>query len=148
MQELDIYRNKETILMLEKDKNFIFFEIFAILFILVIFGLIFLYKYPKYIKLNGVVKSENIIFVLKEEELNLLLNHTVLVNEEEYKVEVIKIDEPVYDENLIFYYNVTTKINLDHNLLKDNNVIELSVNLGKTTLYKQIVEGIKGGKNE
>ena len=73
-----------------------------------------------------------------------LCNNKIILDDKLYSVEIISIEEPVYDNNMNLYYSVNTKINLGNKYLVDNNVVDLHIYLGKTTLAKEIFRRIKG----
>ena len=144
MQNIDIFGNKETVIIEEKSKVFLIFELVVILFLISLTYFIFFYKYSKLVEIKGMVKNKNIIFVLEESNMQKLYNNKVMIDKKMYSVDIISIDEPVYDNNMNLYYSVNTRIKLDNKYLVDNNVVDLHIYLGKTTLAKEIFRSIKG----
>ena len=144
MQNIDIFGSKEAVIIEEKSKVFLIFEFVVILFLISLTYLIFFYKYSKLVEIKGMVKNKNIIFLLEEINMQKLYNNKVMIDKKMYSVDIISIDEPVYDNNMNLYYSVNTKINLGNKYLVDNNVVDLHIYLGKTTLAKEIFRSIKG----
>lgn len=144
MQNIDIFGSKEAVIIEEKSKVFLIFELVVILFLISLTYLIFFYKYSKLVEIKGMVKNKNIIFVLEESNMQKLYNNKVMMDKKMYSVDIISIDEPVYDNNMNLYYSVNTRIKLDNKYLVDNNVVDLHIYLGKTTLAKEIFRSIKG----
>ena len=144
MQNIDIFGSKEAVIIEEKSKVFLIFELVVILFLISLTYFIFFYKYSKLVEIKGMVKNKNIIFVLEESNMQKLYNNKVMIDKKMYSVDIISIDEPVYDNNMNLYYSVNTRIKLDNKYLVDNNVVDLHIYLGKTTLAKEIFRSIKG----
>lgn len=144
MQNIDIFGSKEAVIIEEKSKVFLIFELVVILFLISLTYFIFFYKYSKLVEIKGMVKNKNIIFVLEESNMQKLYNNKVMMDKKMYSVDIISIDEPVYDNNMNLYYSVNTRIKLDNKYLVDNNVVDLHIYLGKTTLAKEIFRSIKG----
>lgn len=144
MQNIDIFGSKEAVIIEEKSKVFLIFELVVILFLISLTYFIFFYKYSKLVEIKGMIKGENIIFVLEESNMQKLYNNKVMIDKKMYSVDIISIDEPVYDNNMNLYYSVNTRIKLDNKYLVDNNVVDLHIYLGKTTLAKEIFRSIKG----
>ena len=144
MQNIDVFGSKEAVIIEEKSKVFLIFELVVILFLISLTYFIFFYKYSKLVEIKGMVKNKNIIFVLEESNMQKLYNNKVMIDKKMYSVDIISIDEPVYDNNMNLYYSVNTRIKLDNKYLVDNNVVDLHIYLGKTTLAKEIFRSIKG----
>ena len=144
MQNIDVFGSKEAVIIEEKSKVFLIFELVVILFLISLTYFIFFYKYSKLVEIKGMVKNKNIIFVLEESNMQKLYNNKVMMDKKMYSVDIISIDEPVYDNNMNLYYSVNTRIKLDNKYLVDNNVVDLHIYLGKTTLAKEIFRSIKG----
>lgn len=144
MQNIDVFGSKEAVIIEEKSKVFLIFELVVVLFLISLTYFIFFYKYSKLVEIKGMIKGENIIFVLEESNMQKLCNNKIILDDKLYSVEIISIEEPVYDNNMNLYYSVNTKINLSNKYLVNNNVVDLHIYLGKTTLAKEIFRRIKG----
>lgn len=89
MQNIDIFGSKETVIIEEKSKVFLIFELVVILFLISLTYFIFFYKYSKLIEIKGMVKNKNIIFVLKESNMQKLYNNKVMIDKKMYSVDII-----------------------------------------------------------
>ena len=56
MQNIDIFGNKETVIIEQKSKVFLIFELVVILFLISLTYFIFFYKYYKLVEIKGMVK--------------------------------------------------------------------------------------------
>ena len=56
MQNIDIFGSKETVIIEEKSKVFLIFELVVILFLISLTYFIFFYKYFKLVEIKGMVK--------------------------------------------------------------------------------------------
>jgi hypothetical protein len=91
------------------------------------------------------VKDNKINLTVSENNLKLLNNNEILVNGLKYKVNFDSISAAIYDSNYNPYYEVSLYIPLNDGSLIENNVLDISILLGKTTLYTQLKERIKEG---
>ena len=56
MQNIDIFGSKETVIIEEKSKVFLIFELVVILFLISLTYFILYYKYSKLVEIKGMVK--------------------------------------------------------------------------------------------
>jgi len=145
MQSIDIYNNSEIILQRKESLIYKVFILIVLLFFVVILLLMTLYKYDKTSKVKGIVKDNKINLTVSESNLKLLSNSDILVNENKYKVNINSISEAIYDSNYNAYYELSLNIALDEDILIQNNILDINILLGKTTLYEQVKERIKEG---
>lgn len=144
MSNIDIYNSSAIII---ERKESLLYRIF-IISLLLIFTLLFLlstlYKYDKNYKLKALIQNGNLNLTVNEKELKLLNdNNQVLVDELVYKVGISSISEAIYDSNYNAYYKVA--VTIGNKKFVENNIVDLYVELGKTTLYKEIYKRIKEG---
>lgn len=148
MQSIDIYNNSEIILQRKESIIYKVFILIVLLFLVVILLLMTLYKYDKNSKVKGIVKDNKVNLTVSENNLKLLSNSDVLVNEKKYKVNIDSISDVIYDSNYNAYYEISLYIALNDGILIENNVLDINILLGKTTLYEQIKERIKEGMHQ
>lgn len=145
MSSIDIYSNSEIILQRKESKIYKVFILIMLLFLVVMLLLVTLYRYDNTSKVKGIVKDNKINLTVSEKYLKLLNNSDILVNEKRYKVNIDSVSEAIYDSNYNAYYNVSLNIALNNSVLVENNILDINILLGKTTLYKQVKERIKEG---
>lgn len=144
MLDIDLYNNGEILI---NSKKSIIYNIFIVLVIIVLVStllLSILYKYNKTTKIKGVVKDAKINLLLDEENYKDITTKEILINGGTYKVDNTIINEITYDNNYNVYYNVVAQIDLDSKYLIDNNILDVEIVIGKTTLYKEIIKRIRG----
>jgi hypothetical protein len=120
----------------------------VLLFLIVLLSLITLYKYDKISNLKGIVKDNKINLTVSENDLKSLNSREILVNEKKYKVSIYSISEAIYDSNYNAYYEITMNIALNNHVLVENNILDINILCGKTTLYEQVKERIKEGMHQ
>lgn len=145
MQSIDMYNNSEIILQKKESKLYKIFIIVVLVFLTGAILLMTLYKYDKISKVKAVVKNSKINLTVTEDNLKLLSNNNVLVNDKEYKVVIESISDVIYDSNYNTYYEISLYIDLEGSVLVENNVLDINILLGKTTLYQSLKERIKEG---
>lgn len=145
MQNIDIYNNSEIVLQRKESKVYKIFILIVLLSLVMFLLLMTLYKYDKISELKGIVKDNKIKLTVSENTLKSLNIEEILVNERKYKVSIDSISEAIYDSNYNIYYEVTLKMVLNNYLLVENNILDINILYGKTTLYDQIKERIKEG---
>jgi|GEM_PF-2805067 len=145
MSSIDMYNNSEIILQKKESLIYKIFILIVLLFLAIIIFFMTSYKYDKISKLKGIVKDNKINLTVSENNLKLLNNSEILVNGLEYKVNLDSISAAIYDSNYNAYYEVSLYIPLNDGSLIENNVLDISILLGKTTLYTQLKERIKEG---
>lgn len=145
MQSIDIYNNSEIVLQRKESKVYKIFILIVLLSLVMFLLLMTLYKYDKISELKGIVKDNKIKLTVSENTLKSLNIEEILVNERKYKVSIDSISEAIYDSNYNIYYEVTLKMVLNNYLLVENNILDINILYGKTTLYDQIKERIKEG---
>lgn len=145
MSSIDIYNNSEIILRKKESLIYKIFILIVLLFLAIVILFMTLYKYDKISKVKGIVKSNKINLTVSENNLKLLNNSEILVNGSKYKVNLDSISAAIYDSNYNAYYEVSLYIPLNDGGLIENNVLDINILLGKTTLYTQLKERIKEG---
>lgn len=146
MRNIDIYNNSEVILQRKESKIYKLFIIIVLIFVLLAIVLVTSYKYDRTLKLKSLVKDNKINITVSEDNLKLLSNKPILINKIEYQVNIESISEVIYDSNYNKYYQVV--LNLDNYKLVENDIIDIFIVLGKTTLYNMIKEKIRDGMQQ
>ncbi len=145
MHGIDLYNNSEIILQRKESIIYKVFILIVILFLLIFLLLIALYRYDRISKIKGLVKNNKISLTISENNLKLLNSNDILVNEKRYKVNIESISDAIYDSNYNAYYDVILNIDFNDDILIENNILDINILLGKTTLYQQIKEEIEEG---
>jgi hypothetical protein len=148
VQSIDIYNSSEIILQRKESKIYKIFILIVLLFLVVLLLLITLYKYDKISKLKGIVKDNKINLTVSENDLKSLNGRDIIVNEKKYKVSIYSISEAIYDSNYNAYYEITMNIALNNHVLVENNILDINILYGKTTLYEQVKKRIKEGMHQ
>ena len=149
MEVIDIFDNSPLIL--EKKRPLYIVSYLTIILIVILFIILIgsLYEYNPYKSYLGkVIISENDFYIniLMEDRDVLFLNKDIFINNKSYKSKIISISDIAYiGENLKKYYEVRIKSNIDDNLIIQNNIIEISMKLPKTTLLKELIKNIRKG---
>ena len=115
-----------------------------IMFVTICFLFIYFYEYPKTIYYEGLVierDGDNYIRLLSNETTQFINDYMdLIIDDKFYTYEVASI-EKININNRIYYY-------IDLAILEDlilNANIKLNIYLGKTTVFKEIVENLKKG---
>lgn len=150
MQTIDIFNNSAIILKRKRPSYIFVYVLIMMVCICIFISLSVLYNYHRYLNYLGRVvinDDEYVIKILiKEDEIPFLKGHTLTINNQEEKYEIINIsDEYRVDEKYRKYYEVTIKSKIDDKLIINNNIINLYIKLPKTTLFKEVKKKIKKG---
>lgn len=147
--KVDAFNNYEIVL--NKHHNKIYIYVIIMLFwLLLILGMSAFYSYHPYLNVNSQVllKNENTYLkaYIKEEDASKINDRKIFINGQSYRYKSISIgDEFVLDEKYQKYYEVLFEIELDTKYKINNNIINLNIQLPKTTIFKRIINKIKKG---
>jgi len=147
MNNIDIFYNSEII---KRRKSFKIKYYIISMFFLLIGLLVFIscFKYNPYVNLNAIVVKENNSYYLKTlvklEQINDINQKYIIISNKKYKYKVKNISQNyILDEKYNRYYEVLLESNIDSKLVIGNNIINVSIEMPKTTLLKQIIKRIK-----
>lgn len=144
MLESDLYNNSYILINSKKSNIYnIFISIFIVALLLFIL-ISLLYKYDNKVRMKAFVQNNEINLMLDENNYKNITKKDILINNDIYKVDNIIIKEITYDNNYNVYYNVIAQMDLDNEYLIENNILDIDIVLGKTTLYKEILKRIRG----
>lgn len=139
MDEIEVF----NILNKSPSKNIKIFILLLIAMFLLIIPICF-YPYSKYIKTKAVVK-----YLDSDYKVILYLKDISKINQYEFYIENIKKDFSVLSISEDYYliegdnfYEVILSLDLDDFYKLNNNVLELKIKLGKTTIIERIKEVI------
>ena len=147
MNDIDIFYNGEIIQRRKSFKiKYYIISITSLLIGLLIF--ISCFKYNPYINLNAMIIKENNTYYLKilvnPEQINDINQKHIIISNKKYKYKVKNISEDyILDEKYNRYYEVLLESNIDSKLIIDNNIINISIEMPKTTFLNQIIKRIK-----
>jgi len=149
MDNIDIFYNSEIIL---KRKSFKiqYYIIFMSISIIIISLFLCFYKYQPYMYLQATVVKEDNSYYLKtyilEEKITDINSTYAIINGKRKKYEVKNISEHfILDEKNNKYYEIIISSEIDSKLIIDNNIVDINIELSKTTFVKKIIEKIKKG---
>ena len=118
MHDIDIYDNSLAVLTRKEEKIYIKFIISFIIGLL-ISGVLLFIKYPKIYYFEGIASDNDIVLILRKDELKYLKGDTIVIDDKKINYNVKSIVEL---ENLdIKYYSVRIYTNEEY---VDNNVID------------------------
>ena len=147
MNDIDIFYNSEII---QRRKTFKIKYYIISMTSLLIGLLIFIscFKYNPYINLNAMIIKENNTYYLKTlvnpEQINDINQKHIIISNKKYKYKVKNISEDyILDEKYNRYYEVLLESDIDSKLIIDNNIINISIEMPKTTFLNQIIKRIK-----
>lgn len=143
MDDINIYDNRLAIIRTKEEKIYVKFIIFFIIFSLLLIICLFI-KYPKIYYFEGIANDNDIVLLLSKDELKYLKGNTITIDNEEYKYYVRSILELDNEIDYIKYYSVRIYTNDDY---IDNDVIDFTINDGKTNIFNSIVKKIWKGFN-
>lgn len=144
MDDINIYYNSSIILDRKIPSKIVSWV--TILIGLLIFILLFgnFIGYKKYQKVVGIVKNNTIIVLIEPNMINKI-QRTLIINNKEYNFEINSISEDYTILDNKNYYEMILDIDLDNKYKINNNILELNIELGKTTLIKEIIIFLKKG---
>lgn len=119
-------------------------------FITILFIFLCCYQYHSYNNLKVKILKDGNDYYLKalilEENINNINNTYLIINNKKYKYKVKSISEDyLLDEKYNKYYEVLIESKIDSNLIINNNIIDASIEMPKTTFLKKQIEKIKKG---
>ena len=139
MHDIDIYDNSLAVLTRKEEKIYIKFIISFIIGLL-ISGVLLFIKYPKIYYFEGIASDNDIVLILRKDELKYLKGDTIVIDDKKINYNVKSIVEL---ENLdIKYYSVRIYTNEEY---VDNNVIDFKIQDGKTTILKSVIQKLWKG---
>lgn len=139
MHDIDIYDNSLAVLTRKEEKIYIKFIISFIIGLLILGVLLFI-KYPKIYYFEGIASDNDIVLILRKDELKYLKGDTIVIDDKKINYNVKSIVEL---ENLdIKYYSVRIYTNEEY---VDNNVIDFKIQDGKTTILKSVIQKLWKG---
>lgn len=144
MDDINIYYNSSIIVDRKIPSKIVSWV--TILIGLLIFILLFgnFVEYKKYQKVVGIVKNNAIIVLIEPNMINKM-QRTLIINNKEYNFEINSISEDYTILDNKNYYEMILDIDLDNKYKINNNILELNIELGKTTLIKEIIIFLKKG---
>lgn len=144
MDDINIYYNSSIIVDRKIPSKIVSWV--TILIGLLIFILLFgnFVEYKKYQKIVGIVKNNTIIVLIEPNMINKM-QRTLIINNKEYNFEINSISEDYTILDNKNYYEMILDIDLDNKYKINNNILELNIELGKTTLIKEIIIFLKKG---
>ena len=139
MHDIDIYDNSLAVLTRKEEKIYIKFIISFIIGLLILGVLLFI-KYPKIYYFEGIASDNDIVLILRKDELKYLKGDTIVIDDKKINYNIKSIVEL---ENLdIKYYSVRIYTNEEY---VDNNVIDFKIQDGKTTILKSVIQKLWKG---
>ena len=139
MHDIDIYDNSLAVLTRKEEKIYIKFIISFIIGLLILGVLLFI-KYPRIYYFEGIASDNDIVLILRKDELKYLKGDTIVIDDKEINYNIKSIVEL---ENLdIKYYSVRIYTNEEY---VDNNVIDFKIQDGKTTILKSVIQKLWKG---
>ncbi len=139
MHDIDIYDNSLAVLTRKEEKIYIKFIISFIIGLL-ISGVLLFIKYPKIYYFEGIASDNDIVLILRKDELKYLKGDTIVIDDKKVNYNIKSIVEL---ENLdIKYYSVRIYTNEEY---VDNNVIDFKIQDGKTTILKSVIQKLWKG---
>lgn len=109
------------------------------------------YEYNIYNSYFGYIKKIDdsfytIIYVPKD-KINELSENILLVDDLKYDFEIFSISDEYFVNDNEICYEVKLKINLKEKYLIENNIINVMLKNGKTTIYQELKKGLKKWKS-
>ncbi len=149
---IDIFNNSAVIYLRKSSSKIVSWISILLIGSLLFSWILLFYNYETYnVYYAKVVKNdeENYISMSVDETFIELQNRNFLeINSEEYKCHLMSMSDNYYLLNEHKYWQTTFECELPEQLNINENVIEVKVDKGKTTLFKQIINKIrKGMKN-
>lgn len=144
MNDIDIYNNSSVIMLKKVPVKIISW--ITILLVFLIFILVFgiLFTYNKYEKCIGIVRGNNIVLELSPDKINKIKDGLYIDNKKyDFEIKEISNDYIIIDNKN--YYEIVLNINLEDKYKIDNNILEIYIELEKTTLLKEIFNFLKKG---
>ena len=139
MHDIDIYDNSLAVLTRKEEKIYLNFIISFITGLLILGVLLFI-KYPKVYYFEGIASDNDIVLILRKDELKYLKGDTIVIDDKKVNYNIKSIVEL---ENLdIKYYSVRIYTNEEY---IDNNVIDFKIQDGKTTILKSVIQKLWKG---
>ena len=125
MNDIDIYNNSSVIMLKKVPVKIISWITILLVFLIfiLVFGIFFTYN--KYEKCIGIVRGNNIVLELSPDKINKIKDRIIIDNKN--------------------YYEIVLNINLEDKYKIDNNILEIYIELEKTTLLKEIFNFLKKG---
>lgn len=144
MNDIDIYNNSSVIMLKKVPVKIISW--IAILLVFLIFILVFgtFFTYNKYEKCIGMVRENNIVLELSPDKINKIKDRLYIDNKK-YNFEIKEISKDYIIIDNKNYYEIVLNINLEDKYKIDNNILEIYIELEKTTLLKEIFNFLKKG---
>ena len=144
MDNIDIYNNSSIILSRKVPKKIISWisVLISITLFIIIFGTFV--KFMKYEKTIGIVNKNTLTVLLTKDKLNEIKNKLIIKNKEyEFSINSISKDYIISDNKN--YYEVILDLELDDEYKINNNILDISIELGKKTLLKETLNFFKKG---
>ncbi len=144
MDNIDIYNNSSVILSRKVPKKIISWVtiLCSFLIFIIIFGTFI--KFSKYENTIGIVNGNTLTVLLEPNKLNNIKNKLFIKNKQyEFKVKSISKDYVI--SNNKNYYELILDLDLDEEYKINNNILEISIELEKTTLLKEALKFFKKG---
>lgn len=139
MHDIDIYDNSLAVLIRKEEKIYIKFIISFVIGLFIMCILLFI-KYPRIYYFEGIASNNDIVLILKKDELKYLKGDTIIIDDRPINYNIKSIVEL---ENLdINYYSVRIYTNEEY---IDNNVIDFKIKDGETTILKSVVKKLWKG---
>ena len=141
MEEFDIYSNKFSILKKINKKIYVKFIAFIIFLFTLLISLM-LIQYPNIYKIDGFVSEDKIVIPIRISDLEKLEGDELKIDNKIYKYSVLSYD---YLNSEIANSNDVLVTLLINQKFKNNQVVSILIEKGKTNLYKSFIKKIWKG---
>jgi len=118
-----------------------------IIIIFIVFIISLFIPYDKYLNYYGYVSLENNNYYLniymEKKHIQHLNNYLMYIDDKMKKFKIVSINDEIYYEKSKPYYLVKLNVNLENELLIENNIINISFKIRRTTLKDEFISIIK-----
>lgn len=138
---IDIFNNKYQIKN-RTNNSITYFIMLLVIISLIIINIFLNYQYYINDSYTGYI-NENYKLVLYVDDISNINKYKLYVENKNYKFKVNSISDEYFIIDGKTCYQIELDINLDKDLLIKNNIIEVILQKGKTTVYQKIKKGMK-----
>lgn len=138
---IDIFNNKYQIKN-RTNNSITYFIMLLVIISLIIINIFLNYQYYINDSYTGYI-NENYKLVLYVDDISNINKYKLYVENKNYKFKVNSISDEYFIIDGKKCYQIELDINLDKDLLIKNNIIEVILQKGKTTVYQKIKKGMK-----
>ena len=118
--------------------------IFLIISFIIIFVVALKYQYYQICSYVGYIKKvENyqLYIYVKEDVVSSIKSSKLFIDKKEYSFDINKISAEYYLVDNSNYYLIELNINLEDKYLIENNILNITLKNGKTTLFEELKKG-------